>query len=413
MRKTLTLTAFVAAYAFSGQAWSDETVRIQGAHYVLEGDIPKDEAQAHVDVLDAAWGSFREYFGTVPPLTSDERLRVRFFSSRVAWENSIRSDGGTPPKDAGGYYWPTSRTAYLYRQPTAYYTRALLLHETAHQFHFLSRTGNRSLSAPWYVEGVAEHLAWHRWDGLRVTLGVVPDVSLDDYPAAALKELRRPAFPWQETLEGRKDCSRPVGWAIVHYLASRTDADTVRRWTSFRDAMDRGMPVGTAIRRCFGRAFPRRETVVAWLTESQSPWSQVFNQWEGIDDGKIRGSAPVVSVCRLKEPCGRLSMNLQLPSTGRAGLLLHYEGPEDYTLALLSSTGALHVDRRRNGKWERLATESLSSVALSQSLSAERDGSEVRLVVGGGSFGPWKLPGDTFGLALDACTVVFDTLNWR
>ena len=72
---------------------------------------------------------------------------------------------GVQPPAAGGYYHPSGRTAYAWRQPTIYFTRCLILHEATHQFHYLARTSNSVSLAFWYAEGLAEFLSRHYWDG--------------------------------------------------------------------------------------------------------------------------------------------------------------------------------------------------------------------------------------------------------
>ncbi|MHC5037287.1 MAG: hypothetical protein ACYTHM_08240 [Planctomycetota bacterium] len=134
---------------------------VDSRHYKLFWEGSAEKAEEMSRVLEAAWEEFRKFFGTAPKLKKGERLLVRFFQKRAGWEAGIRKDGTNPPRSGGGYYWPPTKTAYLYRQPMRYYTRCLFIHEVAHQFHYLSRTGNRDPRVGWYTEGVVEHLAWH------------------------------------------------------------------------------------------------------------------------------------------------------------------------------------------------------------------------------------------------------------
>jgi len=145
-------------------AAAPEPIRVETEHYALLAETDRAEAEELGRVLEAAWPQLEAFFGAAPDLDGDERLPVRFFATKESFAAGLRADGIAPPA-SGGYYHPPNRTAWLWRQPTIYNTRCLLLHEVTHQFHFLARTGNRSLPQNWYVEGLAEHLGRHEWDG--------------------------------------------------------------------------------------------------------------------------------------------------------------------------------------------------------------------------------------------------------
>ena len=67
---------------------------------------------------------------------------------------------------------------WLYEQPSDYYRRHLLLHEGTHGFMNTVLGGCGPL---WYMEGIAEYLATHRWKDGRLTLGYMPR-SRDEVP---------------------------------------------------------------------------------------------------------------------------------------------------------------------------------------------------------------------------------------
>jgi hypothetical protein len=64
-----------------------------------------------------------------------EKLPVFIAATREGFAARLTADGIAPPA-SGGYCHPGNRTAYLWRQPTLYHTRVLLLHEATHQFHY-------------------------------------------------------------------------------------------------------------------------------------------------------------------------------------------------------------------------------------------------------------------------------------
>ncbi len=60
---------------------------------------------------------------------------------------------------------------FLMEQPSVYYRRHLLLHEGTHWFMWKFLSGN---GPPWFSEGICEQLGTHDWDGLRLTMGIIP-----------------------------------------------------------------------------------------------------------------------------------------------------------------------------------------------------------------------------------------------
>ena len=60
---------------------------------------------------------------------------------------------------------------WVYEQPSDYYRRHLLLHEGTHAFMKWALGG---AGPPWYMEGMAELLATHRWQDGDLALGTFP-----------------------------------------------------------------------------------------------------------------------------------------------------------------------------------------------------------------------------------------------
>jgi len=389
---------------------------VETVHYRLVAAAPREEAEELGRVLEAAWERFQAWFGAAPKLAQGEKLVVRLLPDLAAWEAGIRADGGTPPAGAGGYYWTGSRTAYLFRQPTIYYTRVLLLHEAAHQFHFLARTNNRNPLADWYTEGIAEYLSWHTWDGERLTLGVLPLLSLEDRAAGALTVVRDQSFDLAEVVEGKREADRPLCWALFRFLAIGDQGKPVGRFPAFCRKMDAGGAAGPAFKGQFGQARALRKKFHAWVEAEQQAWAPVFNEWEPIGDRRIRGVANVVSLCRLKAPANTLKATLEVPGQARfrGGLLLHFVDAGDYTTALVDEAGVVRVARRANDAWVSLGTTRLEEggggVRL---LHARRDGARVRLEVDGRACGEFELPGRTLGLAVEDCDLSFRDLEWN
>jgi len=409
--------ALLGVLGTASPARADEQV-VRTAHYALHYEGARVDADEAARVLEAAWSGFRAFFGSQPRLKAEERLQVRFYVSRKAWAAGLRAVGATPPTGAGGYYWPGTKTAYLYRQPTQYFTRTLLIHEAGHQFHFLARTHNKSPSAAWYTEGLVEYLSWHRWDGRRLELGVLPGVSLKDYPAAALKDLEAKGFDLAAFVAGKRPAKRPTAWALVRYLATGRKGKPLPGFEALRRKMDRGAQAATTFKRALGPPGKLLPRLLTWLRTHQAAWAQVFNEWEQTGPAAFRGHAGVVSACRVKRPVRSLEAVFAVPARGlrwRAGLLLHWTSADDYTVALVTRVGEIAVDRRQAGRWKRLFSGRMPPAdgARTRRLRAVREGPRVAFFLDGRRVGAWVLPGKTLGLALDNGDLAFSEVVIR
>jgi hypothetical protein len=413
----LSTFALLAAPGVRAQGETGDGIQVvETEHYRLHYEGPAAEAEEAGRVLEAAWPLFRAHFGAEPKLGTardgtPEKLVMRFSATREQWVTGIRADGTWPPQGAGGYYWPVTKTAHLYRQPTTYFTRALLIHEAAHQFHYLARTRNRAPAATWYTEGVAEHLCWHRWDGTTLVLGVIPGVSLKDYPALALKEMRAQDFDMKLFVDGKVEASRAVGWALYTWLATGQDGKPMPKFDALRRKMDAGARPSGPMKSYFGDAKKLHAQVLTWLEQNQSPWAQGFNEWEQIDTTAFRGHAGVVTVVRRKARTNTLGATLEVPAAGRwrGGLLLHWTSADDYTVAMLDGRGGIQVNRRQGGRWNRLHRGRIRRAedARVHDLVAVREGASVSFWIDGDEIGAWALPPGPMGLSLESCDLRF------
>ncbi len=405
----LALTAPAHAPARAGEpaAAPERAGVVRTAHYELATDGPAPEAAEWGRMLEAAWPQFAAFFGAEPKLRAGERLRVAFFETDAPWRAAIVAGGGQAP-DSGGYYCPVARVAYVKRQPSPWYTRTLLLHEAAHQFHWLSRTSNAAPAGNWYVEGIAEHLGSHTWDGTTLRLGVVPLVSLEDRAGAAREALDAPGFSL-DTLLSAAEASRPEAMYLVRYLATeqRRAFDTVAR------KLDRGAAVDA---REFARAVGRPERfVAAWraFTAAQQETFDVgFVDWDARGPALLRGRGSVVSVCRTALPARRVAARITRVGDGRlrAGVLVDWRSAEEYTLALVTDDGTsarLEVDRRAAGAWTRLRSLPLERADGPWDVVAVRGDGSVAVLVAGRTITEVPAEGGALGLALDACEADF------
>lgn len=408
---SLTLIALLVALGVR-PAFADERTAVDTEHYSLTSDGSEDELTEWGAVLEAAWPQYAEFFDTEPDLKRGERLSVAIFEDDESFRRAIARGGGTAPS-AGGYYCPKARTAYLKRQPSAWYTRNVLLHEAAHQFHYLARTGNDAPSGDWYVEGIAEHLGSHHWDGTTLSVGVEPLLSLEDRAGAALAAVSRDDFSFEALLES-EDVSRPEAMYLVRYL-SLTEP---KKFARHAKGLDRG---GVATVKTFKKAFGKPEKVEAawkeWLTTRQSPLVPVFVEWDSRSADSVRGEGDSVVVCRTRGAAQSLAARV-VPIDERrlrAGVLVAFESASDYTIAVVERKGdggVLFHERFQNG-WKRIGTHPIANLGGEPVMSVRREEAELIVSVDGAEIARIAAPAEPqpFGLVLDACAADFADLT--
>jgi hypothetical protein len=143
--------------------------RLAGRHVTVYTDLPAaveiDELPA---VFDAAVPLWAEYFAVPAGKLAEWKLvgcvmrsKDRFVGAGLYAESLPDFPHGY---SQGSQFW-------LFEQPSGYYRRHLMLHEGTHCFmqRWLGGAG-----PPWYMEGIAELLATHRWAGGKLTLGIMP-----------------------------------------------------------------------------------------------------------------------------------------------------------------------------------------------------------------------------------------------
>ena len=390
-------------------------------HYVVSTDGGQAEADDWARMLEAAWPQYAAWFGETPRLARGERLAVEVYDDDRPWRAAITARGGSAPS-SGGYYCPIAKVAYLKRQPSAWYTRTLVLHEAAHQFHYLACTGNDTPAGSWYVEGVAEHLSSHTWDGETLRLGVTPLVSLEDRAGKALDAVARDGFSVLALVEA-ESAPRPESMFLVRYLAEEHG----KRFTPLARKLDRGTALdGKAFRRAFGREEAFLDAWRSWLADRQEPFVSVFVEWDARGPDLLHGTAGVVSLCRTRQAADGIAATVRARGERplRAGVLLAFTAPQDYVIGVVNERGSgavLQVDRLSGGRWQRLGETDLGPKAPGGwrvegrrgedgvAVTATRAGEEGEA----GRLGPLDLPATPMGLAFDACDAAFSGLRVR
>jgi hypothetical protein len=143
--------------------------RLAGQHLILYTDLP---AAADVDelprVFDAAVPLWCSYFAIEPSQLANWKIIASVMKDKERFAAAGLLPERLPDFQFG---FNVGSQIWVYEQPSAYYRRHLLLHEGTHavMLHWLDGAG-----PPWYMEGMAELLGTHRWEGGKLTLGIMP-----------------------------------------------------------------------------------------------------------------------------------------------------------------------------------------------------------------------------------------------
>ena len=144
---------------------------IASRHLRLYTDLPAGNAVDELgQVFDEAVSAWGRYFGITEEKTSRWRMQGFLMQDRAKFV-ALDLLPETKPNFANGYC--QGHELWLMDQPSDYYRRHLLLHEGTHGFMY-AFVGE---DAPgWYMEGMAELLATHRWQQAELKLRHFPQV---------------------------------------------------------------------------------------------------------------------------------------------------------------------------------------------------------------------------------------------
>lgn len=152
--------------------------KVTGKHLTLYTDLPAtvEEANQLPQAFDAAVPQWAKYFGVDEAQLADWKLIGCVMESKPRFQGAGLYPGDLPDFPNG---YQRGSQFWLFEQPSDYYRRHLLLHEGTHAFM------NRWLGGagpPWYMEGLAEMLGTHDWNGQQLVLGYnPPDKALVPY----------------------------------------------------------------------------------------------------------------------------------------------------------------------------------------------------------------------------------------
>jgi hypothetical protein len=327
----------------------------ESAHYRLTAPAGFEHASDWLALAEAVHAELGAYFGAVPPV--DGRLEVVYCPDQASYRNRLAADGVDPSVgDAGGVYWPPNQRAYLWRQPSVSFTRHLFVHELVHQFQFLAVARNRGACPSWYTEGLAEHFAFHTWDGQVYRPGLHDVVGLErNVPnmAAAAREGRLDLLA---VLEGRLGGPKPESWAAVHWLLAGAGDAVRERFREQERAMWHGRPFD--LRAVLGTESELEQALAqgrAFLGGLQTTWKIEWIEWDTRGEVLV-GRSGVVSLIRRDDLEARGGLATEFRANGRAGVLLGFRSTAAFLLVYFDPSGSVMLTERVDGAWKRRAS---------------------------------------------------------
>lgn len=366
-------------------------------HYDLyvEGDLDPVETGSMLEALHA---KLTRFFGRSP----QSPLRVEIYETQNRFRGALLRDR-QPYESGGGLYGPTFEKVWLSIQPTRAYTRQLILHEATHQFHFLVATGNQFPSALWYTEGLAEFMAMSNWDGHRLEVGVVPAITLEDYPKRAHDAFDELDWDLEAALFNRVSAGQAGSWAMVHFLAHFDRA----KFRALGRRLERREIPEVAFHEVYGGVSRKLvDQFRSWLESNRQPWEWHWNSWVQRGDW-IEGESDVVAMSTLKTTPRRLDVELE-PVSGylKGGLVFGYKSSDDFYMMTLWDDRTIRVVRRRDDAWIRITQVEIDQPPGRDVLSVEQSKEGVRLAANGKLVTVVDAFGQV-GLTVDGCTTRF------
>ncbi|MSP56487.1 MAG: hypothetical protein EXR69_12930 [Myxococcales bacterium] len=379
-------------------------------HYTLSiAGFDEDEVMNLATLAETAWGGLSAFFGAA----IQGPLEVYIAADDAGFQAQMADDGISGVEGAGGYYDPGSGRAYLYRQPTAYYSRVLMLHEMVHQYHDATE-GLLGLPG-WYTEGVAEALSQHHWDGECVQLRVRPLLSWEDRAAEAQAEIDEAGLSGADldVILAGGETSRPIAQELVRMLAG--DPTLAGGFDSWRasvqaggaDAMD-GAALASAL-------LPTDELaagLTAFVLVDQEPMQPVWMDWVPQGGDSALGFAEASSAARVKGEVSEFRVEIAWPTAGMIGAVYGFdEQTGDAELAFLGADGAVSRFAVIGGEvqWDTAGSVAPSAMVGWSQVAAATTSS---ITVGAGSVELQRLLPPAGGLALYATTGSFSSIQW-
>lgn len=243
--------------------------RVKGKYVDVITDLPLDaEIRTLPSVFDAAMPRWCEEFDMDLKEVADWHVEAFVMLRR----DQFKKAGFIPSKlPEFPYGFQFGNQVWVVEQPSPYYRRHLLLHEGTHWF-MNRKYGDHG--PPWLMEGTAEWLGTHRWDGQKLTMGIIPKTKteveywgrisliqqqLADGVAPSLEEVLRYDSRAHQNVE-----AYAWSWAAVIFLKNHPATSK-----AFAELLKQKMTSD--------------QTLTRWLFRKlQSQWPQIRREWSAM-----------------------------------------------------------------------------------------------------------------------------------
>jgi hypothetical protein len=382
---------------------------VETPHYFLYA--PADVVQEYAKILEAAYPQFEKFFKKKRKITKGEKLVLHFDEKRPDKIPVL------PLRSANVTYVPSTGVAYAHRERTSYTSRVHLLRAAATQFHWLATMRNERPASSWWDLGIPEYLAQHHWDGSTLTLGVKPVVGYGgDPPSLALLKTQGKQFDMFGFVGGLiSDYS--MSWAFCRFMLTGNQGKPFKGYDKWARKMDGGNPALVLFRKTYGRDKKLQAQFLPWLDAQQPQLEQVTGDWSPTGPNSVRAIAKKHGILRVRGKPTAVEATIVVPAKGRwiAGALVHYNNRDDYTVALLDWGGFIRIQRWMKTRWQMIERGQGPPKGKdgNYKLQIFRKKGKTYLMVGLDGYGPWDVPGDGIGLAIDRCDVRFKSITWK
>ncbi|QDT61889.1 hypothetical protein SV7mr_44300 [Stieleria bergensis] len=167
------MVCFQPADGWAQDSPEAEFQSVTGKHITLVSDSEdQQELKQLVASFDAAVPQWAERLNRSQPLIADFHIKAYLMEQA----DRFRRSGDLPSTLNFKFGFARNQTVWLFKQPSEYYTRHLLLHEGVHAFCLDQFNG---IGPQWFGEGVAEWLALHRGTGTELVIDQVPATNAD------------------------------------------------------------------------------------------------------------------------------------------------------------------------------------------------------------------------------------------
>lgn len=326
----------------------------QTAHYALKAWATPEELRTYSELLEQTWPEIEDALHATPKLDAREKLAFRIDADKDAWLKASLDDDQSMPKSADpAWFSPYNRGVYMYRQPSAVFTRMMVIYAAVLQYHALCKGKNIDLDTTWFVHGLAQTLSVHRWDGVKVELGVSPRLCVVDYPARALEALGGPSFEL-DTKDEERIANPYASWSAVRFALYGAGGKLRAKFQKLALGYSGSKLSGKEFLRELGFDRNTRKDFREWLLAEQYPFVIAQGDWEEKLDLSLIGGRELandLSVAVLRAPRTALRGRVHGLTERNAtrALMLSWTDAQNYALGRLEPP-MLVVDYHREGK---------------------------------------------------------------